>query len=120
MMKNYRGASRKSAALPSFFSLPLASLDPRLTVQVDSSPAKRPSDPLDAGSIKKKRTAQDKGETDLDEDLTEFGFAPGRCVTERRTARDKAKPELEANLTDYGIIPTRDDLLRLAASPKGR
>ena len=48
--------------LPSFFPFPLASLDPRLTVQVDAPSTKRPGDPLDGGSSKEQPTVTDKDE----------------------------------------------------------
>ena len=60
------------------------------------------------GPKKEKRAAQDEEETDLDVDLTEFGFDPGYCITERATTRDKNKPELEADLKDYGVVPASE------------
>ena len=47
--------------LPERFSLPLTSLDPRLTVQS----VERPGDPLETGSNKEQRTGEDSDESGL-------------------------------------------------------
>ena len=55
--------------LPGHFSLPLASLEPRLTVQS----VKRPGDALDMGSNEEQRTEKDPEESDLDAGAMDVG-----------------------------------------------
>ena len=69
--------------LPTVSPLPLASLDPRLKVQVDAPSAERPGGPLDSGANKDNRTANDPEGPDLDVDPTQIGDAQGRGLTER-------------------------------------
>ena len=57
---------------PGHFSLPLTSLDPRLTVQS----VNRAGGPLDIGSNKEQRAEQDSDESDLDMDAMD-ATAPG-------------------------------------------
>ena len=69
--------------LPTLCSLPLASRDPRLTIQVDAPSAKRPGDPSDSGSNKEKRAEQDPEETGLGVDPTGYVAASGWSITEQ-------------------------------------
>ena len=60
--------------LPPFFSFSLASLDPRLTVQVAASSAKRSGEPLYTGSNTELRTAEDNDNRNLAVALESFGI----------------------------------------------
>ena len=106
--------------LPSFCRFCLASLDPRLTEQVDASPAKRSGDPLDTGPKKEQRTANDKDEPDLDVDLTDFGIPQESGNKGRDKSDDKDVPDVEAGLKDFRIVPVRNNLISLAASSADR
>ena len=88
----------------SHFSSSLATLDPRLTVQVDAPAAKRPGEPLDAGYNKEERTAKDKDEPDLDVDLEDFGIAQEGGNPGRQTAQDKDASDLGEDLRDFGLF----------------
>ena len=86
--------------LPTYFSLPLSSLDPRLTAQC----AIRPGDSLEWGSTKEPQKARGKLQQDVN---------MGSTMDPRK---DRGRQQ-DVNMEDYGLFPPNEDKLRLVLAP---
>ena len=87
-------------SLPTYFSRPLSSLDPRVTIQCE----KRPRHTLESGPAKKPRT----GRGNLRQDVN-----LGSTMDPRR----ECGRQQNVNMENYGVFPSYDDHIRLALAP---